>query len=133
MFLERLMNQTNAPLVERVLQFAAARHRLIAENMANVDTPGYRQKDLSQAKFFALLRDRAASRAASGPGMVGFDDIALEVEKPSKGILFHDQNNRSMEELASDQAKNGLLYTMAIEILKKQFGQMEMALRERVS
>jgi flagellar basal body rod protein FlgB len=37
-----------------------------------------------------------------------------------------------MEQLASDQAKNGLLYTMAIEILKKQFSQMEMALKERV-
>src|SRR3989442_1298086 len=63
MFIERLMNETNAPLVERVLQFSAARHKLIAENMANIDTPGYRQKDLSQAKFFSMLRERAAQRA----------------------------------------------------------------------
>ena len=133
MFIERLMNQTNAPLVERVLQFAAARHKLIAENMANIDTPGYRQKDLSHAKFFSMLRDRAAQRASAGPGTVGFDDIGVDVDQPSKGILFHDMNNRSMEELASEQAKNGLLYTMAIEILRKQFSQMEMALRERVS
>jgi flagellar basal-body rod protein FlgB len=133
MFLERLMNQTNAPLVERVLHFAAARHNLIAENMANVDVPGYRQKDLSTDKFFALLRDRAARRADSAPGSVGFDDIDAAVENPTAGILFHDQNNRSMERLTADQAKNGLLFTMAIEILKKQFSQMEMALKERVS
>ena len=133
MFMDRLFNQTNGPLVERVLQFAAARHKLIAENMANVDVPGYRQKDLSQAKFFALLRERAARRANEAPGVVGFEDIASDVENPNTGILFHDKNNRSMELLASDQAKNGLLYTMAIEILKKQYSQMEMALRERVS
>ena len=133
MFIERLMNETNAPLVERVLQFAADRHKLIAENMANIDTPGDRQKDLSQARFFSMLRDRAAQRAAAAPGTVGFDDVSLDVDQPSKGMLFHDLNNRSMEELASDQAKNGLLYTMAIEILRKQFSQMEMALRERVS
>jgi flagellar basal-body rod protein FlgB len=133
MFIERLMNQTNAPLVERVLDFAAARHRLIAENMANIDTPGYRQKDLSQAKFFSMLRERAAQRADSAPGTTSFDDISADVQNPIKSILFHDQNNRSMEELAADQAKNGLLYTMAIEILRKQFSQMEMALRERVS
>jgi flagellar basal-body rod protein FlgB len=133
MFIERLMNQTNSPLLERVLQFASARHRLIAENMANVDTPGYRQKDLNEAQFFAMLRDRAAVRAQAAPGAVTFDDVASDLETPSKGILFHDQNNRSMEQLASDQAKNGLLYTMAIEILKKQFSQMEMALKERVS
>ena len=35
MFLGRLMNQTNAPLLEHVLEFTAARHQLIAENMAN--------------------------------------------------------------------------------------------------
>lgn len=133
MFLDRLMNSTNAPLVERVLQFSAARHKLIAENMANVDTPGYRQKDLNEAKFFSLLRDRAATRRSAPPGTTTFDDIDSHLENPTAGILFHDQNNRSMEQLASAQAKNGLLYTMAIELLKKQFGAMEQALRERVS
>jgi flagellar basal-body rod protein FlgB len=133
MFIDRLMNQTNAPLIERVLQFAAARQGLIAQNIANVDTPGYRQRDLSQAKFTAMLRERAASRADAAPGTVTFDDIATDIENPKAGILFHDQNNRSMEQLAADQAKNGMLYTMAIEILRKQFAQMDMALKERVS
>jgi flagellar basal-body rod protein FlgB len=133
MFLDRLMNQTNAPLIERVLQFSAARHKLIAENIANVDTPGYRQKDLSQAKFFALLKDRAAAKHSAAPGTTTFDDIPSDLEHPTAGLLLHDQNNRSMEQLASDQAKNGLLYTMAIELLKKQFTAMEMALKERVS
>ena len=132
MFIDRLMNQTNAPLVERVLEFASARHKLIAENIANVDTPGYRTKDLSEAKFFSMLRDRAASRREVAPGSLGYDDLNVDVENPRAGILFHDRNNRSMEQLASDQAKNGLLYTMAIELLKKQFSTMEMALKERV-
>ena len=133
MFLDRLMNQTNAPLIERVLQFSNARHKLIAENMANVDTPGYRQKDLNEAKFFSLLRDRAAAKRANPPGTTEFANIDSNLEHPEKGILFHDQNNRSMEQLASDQAKNGLLYTMAIELLRKQFTAMEQALKERVS
>ena len=123
MFIERLVNQTNAPLAERVLHFASKRHALIAENMANVDTPGWRQKDLSAAKRAAGL----------GPGVVGFSDIDAELEHPTPGILFHDGNNRSMEQLVSEQAKNGLLYTMAIEILRKQFGSMEMALKERIA
>jgi flagellar basal-body rod protein FlgB len=133
MFIERLINQTNAPLAERVVQFAAARQRLIAENVANVDTPGYRQKDLSSAKFFSMLRERAAGRRDAAPGATSFSDIDAELEHPTRGILFHDGNNRSMEQLASDQAKNGLLYTVAIEILRKQFSSMEMALKERVT
>lgn len=133
MFLDRLINQTNGPLVERVLQFTAARHKVIAENMANVDTPGYRQRDVSPEKFFAALRARAADRQAAAPGTVTFDDVPADAETGPAGILFHDLNNRSMEQLASEQAKNGMLYTMAIEILRKQYSQMEMALKERVS
>ena len=133
MFLNRLMNQSNGPLIERVLQFSAARHKLIAENMANVDTPGYRQKDLDEGQFFSMLRDRAAAKRTAPPGTTLFNDISLDVDHPTRGILYHDRNNRSMEQLASDQAKNGLLYTMAIELLKKQFNSMQQALKERVS
>ena len=56
-----------------------------------------------------------------------------EVEHPTNGILSHDGNNRSMESLMSDQAKNGMLHNMIIELLRKQFQQMDMALKERVS
>jgi flagellar basal-body rod protein FlgB len=133
MFIERLMNQTDGPLLERYLQFSAARQKLLNENLANVDVPGYRYKDLSESKFVAHLRERAAERARSAPGSVGFDDIDSDLENPTAGILYHDKNNRSMEKLMSDISKNGMRYTMAIELLKKQYSQMEMALRERVS
>ena len=133
MFMERLMNQTNGPLLEQVLEFTAARHRLIAENMANVDTPGYRQKDLDVDRFQGMLRDRVEQRDSSPPGSVGFEDITAEVRNPTDGILFHDGNNRSMERLVSDQAKNAMLHNMVVEMLRKQFQQMELALKEKVT
>jgi flagellar basal-body rod protein FlgB len=133
MFLERLMNQTNGPLLEQVLEFTAARHRLIAENMANVDTPEYQQKDLDVRQFQAMLRDRVDTRENSPPGAIGFDDISAEVQNPTDGILFHDGNNRSMEQLVSDQAKNAMLHNLVVEMLRKQFQQMEMALKEKVT
>lgn len=133
MFLQRLMNQTNEPVLERVLEFTAARHRLIAENMANVDTPGYLQKDLDVRKFQRLLRDRVAQKGQAADGASGFEDISAEIEHPRRGILNHDGNNRSMEQLTSDLAKNAMLHNMVIELLHKQFQQMDMALKERVS
>jgi flagellar basal-body rod protein FlgB len=133
MFIERMLNQGNAPLLERVVDFAGARHRLIAENVVNVDTPGYRQKDLSVDAFQSMLRDRVDDRRDNPLGATSFDDIQAEIENPQRGILFHDGNNRSMEQLMTDQAKNALLHNVAIELLRKQFMSLEAALKERVT
>lgn len=132
MFLDRLLNQGNTPLLEQVVQFAAARHKLIAENIANVDTPEYRQKDLSVNRFQTMLRERVDRRRA-GDKTIRFDDIRRQVERPTSGILFHDGNNRSMELLASDLAKNAIMHNVAIELLRKQFMGLELALKERVT
>src|SRR5256885_16269361 len=97
MFIQRLLDQGNAPLLEQMLRFTAARHRLIAQNVVNVDTPGYKQQDLSLEKFQGMLSDRLDRREASSPGGANFDDIGLDAENARGGIPFHDTNHRSME------------------------------------
>ena len=133
MFIDRLLNQGNAPLLEQVVQFSSQRHRLIAENIANVDTPGYRQKDLSVERFQSLLRERIETRRRAPSGSVRFDDIRAELTNPTRNILFHDRNNRSMEQLATDLAKNAMMHNLAVELLRKQFMGLEAALRERLA
>jgi flagellar basal-body rod protein FlgB len=132
MFIQRLLNQGNAPLLEQMLKFTAARHQLIAENVVNATTPGYRQKDLSVEKFQSMLRERVAVRKNSPPGSVGFSDIEAEMENPTHGILFHDGGNRSMEQIVTDQAKNAMMHNLTVELLRKQYGSLKNALMERV-
>ena len=131
-FIDRLLDQGSAPLLEQTLRFTAARHRLIAENVVNVDTPGYQQKDLSVEKFNSLMQERVEQRREAGPAGVGFDDVTGELESPQRGILFHDGNNRSMEQLMADQAKNAMMHNLCVELLRKQFQALELALKERV-
>ena len=133
MFFDKLMNQSGAPVLEQMLQFTAERHKLILENIASVDLPEHRQRDLSVQKFQGMLRDRIEQRDGAPAGSVGFDDIRAEIEQPRAGMLAHDGNNRSMEQLASDQAKNAMLHNMIIELLRKQFAQLDMALKDKVS
>jgi len=130
MLIEGLMNRGNGALLEQVVNFASQRHKLILDNIANVDTPGYRQKDLSVERFGSMLRQRVDQRRRTGSA--NFDDMSSKVENPVRGILFHDRNNRSMEQLATDMARNAMMHNLAIELLRKQFQQMDMALREKV-
>jgi flagellar basal-body rod protein FlgB len=132
MFIDRLLSGGNGPILEASVRFAAARHRLLAENIANVDTPGYLQRDLSVEKFQSMLADRIDRRDETSDGSVRFDDLGGELENETSGVLFHDGNNRSMEQLMSDSAKNALFHNMMLEMLRKQFATIELALKERV-
>jgi len=132
MFIERLLNQGNAPLLEQTVRFSAARHKLLAENIANVSTPGYRQKDMPAATFQAMLRERVREREFSPPGTVAFEDISTLPEELGGGIVFHDGNNRSMEQLMTESASNALYHNMMLELLRKQYSSIENALKERV-
>jgi len=129
MLIDRLLNQGSSPLLEQMLHFTEARHRLIAENVVNISTPGYRQKDLSLETFQQMLAERVRRSQDAAPGSVRFDDIDSEIENPHRGILFHDGQTRSMEELMSDQAKNALMHNVAIELLRQQFQVLQMAIK----
>jgi flagellar basal-body rod protein FlgB len=133
MFIDRLLNDGPSPLLEQQLRFTEARQAMIADNIANVSTPNYRQKDLSVEKFQKVLRARVERQASSAPGSVRFDDVDGELESPRRGILFHDGNNRSMEQLMTDNAKNALMHNLVVELLRRQYQTMDMALKERVS
>src|SRR5262245_52345300 len=113
MFVSKMLNQDSQPVLEQMLQFTAARHKVLAENIANIDTPNYRQKDLSVERFQQVMRDRLDKRQTAPAGSVSFDDINGELTNPNDGILFHDGNNRSAEQLMSEFAKNALMHNMA--------------------
>jgi flagellar basal-body rod protein FlgB len=130
MFIDRLLNQGSEPVLEQTLQFTESRQRLLAEDVANVSTPEYVQKDLSLDQFQQMLLNKVQAQDSAPPGTVQFDDVSSEVQHPTNGILFHDGNNRSMEQLMSDQAKNALMHNMAVELLRDQYSMIETALKE---
>ena len=133
MFIERLLNQGNAPLLEQVVRFSAARQKLILENAANIGNPNYLQKDLSLDRFQQMLQERVDARRGAPPGSVTFQDITSDVENPEANILFHDRSNQSMEQLMAGNAKNALFHNMMIELMRKQLGSIETALKERIA
>ena len=132
MVLDRLLNQGPTPLLEQELQFTDARAQVIADNVANADTPGYQQKDLSVDAFQTMLREKVSEQATAPPGSVRFDDIKEEIDNPTSGILFHDGNNRSMEQMMTEQAKNALMHNLVVELLRQQYQTMQTALKERL-
>jgi flagellar basal-body rod protein FlgB len=129
MVLDRLLNQGPLPILEQELSFTDARQQVIADNIANVDTPGYQQKDLSVDAFQSVLREKVSQQETAAPGSVRFDDIQEEIENPISGIESHDGNNRSMEQMMTDNAKNALMHNLVVELLRQQYQTMQAALK----
>jgi flagellar basal-body rod protein FlgB len=129
-YLDRLLNQGSVPVLEQFAQFTDARQSLLGEDIANVSTPNFIQKDMSVEQFQQVLREKVQQEGSAAPGSVSFDNISMDIQNPRNGILFHDGNNRSMEQLMSEQAKNALMHNLAIELLKNQYSQLETAIRE---
>lgn len=140
MFLDLLLSPSPTNALEQMARFTDARQELIADDIANVSTPGYRQKDLSVDRFQRLLRAQVESRGGEPADDAGFgfgdgdaaDQAAAEPTHPHPGILFHDGNNRSMESLMTENAKNALMHNVAVELLRRQYATLDMALKEHV-
>jgi flagellar basal-body rod protein FlgB len=122
--------------LEQVLGFTEARHEVLVNNLANLDTPGYRMRDLSMTRFQKSLQAALASRSAGAGSSLEspredgspFDAVAATRQH----IVFHDGNNRSIERQVVELTKNGMLHRMAAEILASQYQLLHAAISERV-
>jgi flagellar basal-body rod protein FlgB len=130
MFVDRMLNQGPSPVLEQMLQFTDSRAELLGEDVVNASTPGYIQKDMSVGEFQKALAAKVDEAETAGPGSVDFTDISMDETNP-KSLLFQDGNNRSMEQLMTDQAKNALMHNLAVELLRRQYATLSMAIMEK--
>ncbi len=142
MFIDQLIGQTSVPVLEQLMSFTAARHELLVDNIANLDTPGFRVRDLSVSDFQRAMtkairqRDRTGGRLVLSGEQVrtGPDGRLLARPGPAEGhdLLFHDQANRQVEREMSALAENTLTYNLAAELLRRQFESLKTAIRQRL-
>jgi len=134
--LDKLFQSTTIPVLEQVVNFSQARHTVLAGNIANFDTPGYRTRDLSpeafQQRLQTALEERDRSRTAISPGeLSGGHDPLANAAGSIEGILYHDDNNRSLEHQVAAISENQIQHNLALTILTSQFRLLQAAINER--
>jgi flagellar basal-body rod protein FlgB len=135
-----LFDSTSIPVLQEVVNFSQARHTVLAANIANMDTPGYKVRDLSQEDFQARLHQAIQQRRQPvtsypvSPGEMGLASAEplAEVAKNSKTILHHDQSNVSIENQVTEMAKNQMQHNLALTIMVDQFHLLETAISEKL-
>lgn len=144
MFLSSVTNRGALPALEKSLVYNQARLKVIAENVANIHTPGYRARHLDAAAFQGALRKAVAARG-DDPSKALTVNLGREVrtdrhghlevtpmEKPGKNILFHDGTNLSIERQMADLAETGMMHELATNLLRRGFERLRQAIRGTV-
>jgi flagellar basal-body rod protein FlgB len=131
-----MLQSTTLTILEQMVNFAQTRQAVLAGNIANVDTPGYQARDLSVDDFQKQLKE-ALSAQRSGLRSPGETASAApkplaEVAKSSAAILRHDLGQVSMEQQATEMAKNQMQHNLALTILVDQYHILQTAIKGTV-
>ncbi len=125
-------------LLERTLDLRSARQRVIASNLANEETPGYRASELN---FMDQLQSAHKGRlpitlAATQPrhfglhGPQGMQAVTGKLTEVPAGDLPLDANSVNLELEMAKLSENVMQYNAAATILAKKFNGLLNAIRE---
>lgn len=125
------------------MHYTSARHKAIANNIANVETVGYKAMDVPAAEFEKALarafdeQRRSPTgefRMAAARGVLPTPEGLRfrTVEAKEAGILRHIENNVDLDLEMGKLAKNGGLHNLAASLLSHQFSVLREAVSERV-
>jgi flagellar basal-body rod protein FlgB len=101
-----------AGTLERYMTLLSERQSLVASNIANADTPGYKTKDID---FTAELQS-------------AIQGLPPQVEEVAGLTVKNDGNNVSLEREARLLAENGMRFSIASNLLRAQLHETRMAI-----
>lgn len=134
-----IFSQSSIPVVSQSIFFAQARHNVLAGNLANMDTPGYRIRDLNVDEFQDRLKEaievrdrKPESVSENSPGKQTTDNAMQKVKDATRDILYHDKSDLSLEKQVLEISKNRGYHNTAIAILTSQYRLLNIAISERV-
>ncbi|RIK78981.1 MAG: flagellar basal body rod protein FlgB [Planctomycetota bacterium] len=138
--LNDLFANTTIPVLEQVVNFSQARHNVLAGNVANMDTPGYKVRDLSVDTFQARLKEAVEAKHAGpksqSPSEAAYKPSAAQamedVKESMKSILYHDDSNDGLDQQVAEILKNQTQHNTAIAVMRSQFSLLQAAISERV-
>lgn len=98
----------------RYMDLLAERQRLVASNLANIDTPGYRAKDIDfQFEYLSLA-----------PG------VRPHVVEPLDLTVKNDGNNVSLDRETRLLAENAIRFNVASQLARAELRKIRMAIEE---
>ncbi|MHC4742668.1 MAG: flagellar basal body rod protein FlgB [Planctomycetota bacterium] len=106
--------------LEAGIRAESLRQKAIANNVANLQTPGYRRVDV---KFEQLL-----AKSLDSDGCADLDEAIPELYQPKQTPVNSNGNDVSLEGEVGEMVKNTLRHKLFVRLLQKKYAAMQAAI-----
>jgi flagellar basal-body rod protein FlgB len=134
MMIDRILNSSS--YLEKGLDAAWKRHKVILNNIANADTPGFKSSRVTfESAFKSAVEGMGSPVSSTGTGQTGIDtsqipDIPIEITQNTENRMRLDGNNVDIDYEMTQLAQNTLFYDALIQKISSEFSRLRMAIRE---
>ena len=109
--------------LEAAIQAEGVRQSVLANNIANINTPGYRRLDIKFEELLAKALDSAGSAEAT--------EIKPEIFQPKNTTVKANGNDVSLNSEFGEIIKNTMRHRTFLRLLRKRYDQMQLAIRAK--
>ena len=110
-------------LLEAGLKAETMRQQAMANNVANLQTPGYRRIDVQFEKMLA--------KAIESGDEVDMEEIEPVLYQPKNTAVKLNGNDVNLENEIGEMVKNSLRYKAFVRLMSKKFSQIDAAVNNR--
>ena len=140
--INRLISNEMMDLVQKSLDAAALQHKAISNNLANVDTPGFKRSEVAfREKLKKAIDEKSAAETELDLKRTDKGHFELHPAEPLASIqpeliqqnqtsLRNDQNNVDIDLEMAKLAQNTVVYQTLAQITQSQFAEIKSAIRE---
>lgn len=123
--------------LRETLSYSSARTRVLAENVANADTPGFTPRDIAEGDFARALEEQGGPRSAAAPRLTRAKHMAppedaarvWRADDAPDSETTLDGNAVVLEEQMAKVAETRMRYEAAISLYQKSLGLIRTALK----
>lgn len=136
--LSRLFNSPEMAALKKGMDGAAVRHRAIANNIANVSTPGYKRQVVDfESELWDALKGSGSGLTTTHPkhfggGSGGIQGVCPQIEQDKRTTIRVDQNTVNIDQEMVDLTKNAGRYAERAALLNRMYSQLRSAISGNV-
>ena len=122
--MEALFNKTHQ-MLSSMLDYRSARHRVINSNVANIDTPDYKPKDLKFPQELNSAMKTQCDLVRTHPR-----HLPVIPPGPQNYKILETGEKTSLDTEMMNISENNLMYNLTVELLARKFRGIQNVLKE---